>query len=235
MSFLALMAAVAVAQSNDINRYLQPSLRDATFVARVVHADQRELAKVNTDFGASYRFGTTTIHLKEPFMLRIDAKVEDTNLTYVINGPIQLLKIPRANIKQRTDLSTKPGRRQTVFDFGLLTPSLFGDLYQARFVRMDRATGDPVFDMTYIPSLGDTSRSRIWIDPVHKTIAKREWFSQDGRQLATFLYLDPTQENGIWVPTQLEVKNVDNVIAGITRYESIKVNEGIPDALFATR
>jgi hypothetical protein len=221
MSFLLMLAAIVVGQSNDISHYLQADLRDATFTARVVRAYHRELEKINTDFGATYRFGTTTIHLKEPFMLRIDAKVEDTTLMYVMNGPIQLLRIPRAGIKQR-------------IDFGLLTPSLFDNLYQARFVRMDRATGDPVFDMTYIPSLKDKSRSRIWIDPVHHIIVKREWYAQDGHQEATFLYTDPTEDNGVWLPTQLEVKNIDDVVAGVTRYESIKVNEGVPDSLFAT-
>jgi outer membrane lipoprotein-sorting protein len=233
MSLISLLAIALTSQSGDISRYLQNDLHDAAFQAKVVHADQRELAKINSDFGASYRFGTTDIHLKEPFKLRIDARVEDTHLTYVLNGTLQVLKV--GPINQRTNLAHAPGRRQTDFDFGLLTPSLFGDLYEARFIRNDRETGDPVFDLFYIPSLGDKTRNRIWIDPAHHVIAKREWYAQDGHLLATFYYTNPEQQNGVWLPTQLEVRNVDNVVAGVTRYGSIKVNEGVSDSLFNVR
>ncbi len=230
----AFLAAGAL-PSGDIDRYFQSDLHDATFVARVLKADQRELSKINTDFGQSYRFETTTIHIKEPFKLRIDAKVDDTSLLYIENGPIQLIKIPRVSIRQRSDLSNKPGRRQTPFDFGLLTPALFEDFYQARFVRTDRATGEPVFDITYVPHLGDTSRSRIWVDATHRIISKREWYGQDGHQEATFYYTNPERVNGVWLPTRLEVKNIDSAVAGITRYESIKVNTGLPDSEFETK
>lgn len=233
--YLATLFIASAAQGASIDRYLQPDLHDATFTTRVLHADQRELSKVNSDFGESYRFTTTTIRLKEPFMLRIDAKVDATSLLYIENGPMQVLRIPRLGVKSRTDLSYKPGRRQTAFDFGLLTPSLFNDFYVSKFVRVDRATGDPVFDIRYAPNLKDNSSSRIWIDPVHKVIARREWYAQDGHQEATFYYSDPQDVDGVWLPTRLEVKNTDNVTAGVTQYGSIKVNTGLSDDLFAVR
>jgi outer membrane lipoprotein-sorting protein len=235
MTLVSILVATVAAQGSDIDRYLQPNLHDATFTTRVLHADQRELAKINSDFGESYRFDSTTIRLKEPFKLRIDAKVQDTTLLYIENGPTQILRIPRIGVKSRTDLSQKPGRRQTAFDFGLLTPSLFDDFYSAQFVRMDRATGDPVFDIKYAANLRDNSRSRIWIDPVHHVIARREWYGQDGHQQATFFYSEPENVDGIWLPTRLEVKNTDNVTAGVTQYQSIKVNTGLSDDIFPTR
>jgi len=64
-------------------------------------------------------------------------------------------------------------------------------------------------------------------------VTKREWYNQSGRQLATFIYDDPKQENGVWLPTRLTVKNTDDIVAGVTRYQSIKVNVGIPDSEFA--
>jgi len=149
----------------------------------------------------------------------------------IVNGPTQLMKIPRAGLHQKTNLATKPGRRQTIFDFGILTPTLFTTLYNAKFVRMDRATGDPVFDVTY--QANDLSRSRIWIDAAHHVIAKREWYNQQGRQLATFFYEDPEQVSGVWVPTKVEVKNVDDVVAAVSNYTAIKVNTGLSDDLFS--
>jgi hypothetical protein len=63
-------------------------------------------------------------------------------------------------------------------------------------------------------------------------VTRREWYNQYGRQLATFTYENPKQFSGVWFPTRLTVKNVDNVVAGITRYDSIKVNSGLADSLF---
>ncbi len=233
---LALVALGTTAlQSQNINSYLQGDLRDATFVARVVKGDQQELKKINKDFGQSYRFETTSIKVKEPFKIRSEATVEDTHIVYIVNGVEQLIRVPRAGINQRTNLSRAPGRRQTLLDFGILTPSLFRGLFEAKFVRNDRETGEPVFDITYLPSLDDTSRNRIWIDPVHHIVTRREWFNQVGRQLATFYYENPKEVGGVWMPTRLEVKNVEGKVAGIVKYDSIKVNTGLPDSIFSTQ
>lgn len=232
MITLTAVAALALAQTPTITQYVQRNLDDATFRARVLKADQRELLKINKDFGTSYRFETTTIKFKEPLKLRLEASVEDTNLLYIIDGPIQMIKIPRMKINQREDLSKKPGRRQTPLDFGILTPALFDNLFVAKFVRNDRATGDVVFDLTYQTSLDDTTRHRIWIDSEKKIVTKREWYNQQGRQLATFTYENPQQESGVWVPTKLTVKNTDNKVAGVTSYTDIKINSGLADSLF---
>lgn len=236
MNIAIAIAAIAVApQSQNIDDYVQKALRDATFVARVVKGDQRELRKINDDFGQSYRFDTTTVRVKEPFKLRIEANVEDTDIVYVINGAMQLISVPRSRLNQKTNLSNAPGRRQSLLEFGILTPSLFDGLFNAKFVRMDRATGDAVFDLFYLPATKDNTRHRIWIDPKQKIVTKREWFNQVGRQLATFTYEAPQQVSGVWIPTRLTVRNVEGKVAGITRYDTIKVNTGLPDSLFTIR
>ncbi|MGV3617131.1 MAG: outer membrane lipoprotein-sorting protein [Fimbriimonas sp.] len=233
MITLTAVAALALgAQTPSINQYVQRNLDDATFRARVVKADQRELLKINKDFGQSYRFETTTIKFKEPLKVRLEASVEDTNVLYIIDGATQIIKIPRIKVNQRVDLSKSPGRRQTTLDFGILTPALFNGLFVAKFVRNDRATGDVVFDLTYQASLDDTSRHRIWIDSDKKIVTKREWYNQHGRQLATFVYENPQQESGVWVPSKLTVRNTDNKVAGITSYTDIKINTGLNDSIF---
>jgi outer membrane lipoprotein-sorting protein len=233
MTIIAAVTALALAQAGtSIQSYVQSNLDDATFTARILKGDQRELRKINDSFGESYRFETTTIRFKEPFKMRLEANVEDTKILYILNGPMQYIKIPRARINSKTNLSDKPGRRQTPLDFGLLTPSLFDGLFQAKFVRMDRASGDAVFDLTYPARLDDTTRHRIWVDPEKKYVTKREWYNQSGRQLATFYYENPKNEKGVWLPTKLTVKNVDGRIAGVTAYDAIKVNTGLADSLF---
>jgi len=235
MTTLIALATFALgnAQTANIENYVQGNLKDATLVAQIVRGDQKELKKINSDFGQSYRFNTSTIYFKEPFKMRAEAHVEETSVVYIINGTDLRIKIPSFSSKQ--NLAKAPGRRQTLMDVGILTPSLFESLLDAKFIHFDRETGNPVFDLTYKPEMDDQSRYRVWIDKNKKYVTKREWFNQYGRQLATFYYLNPTEVSGVWLPTRLEVKNVDNVVAGVTKYDAIKINTGLSDSLFSTK
>jgi len=234
-STILAVLAVSAQASQDIDSYVQKNFDDAALTARVKFANQKELAKINDDFGTSYRVPYTDIKVKEPFKLRLESQVEDTKVLYIINGADLLIRIPRIKVNSKQNLAKSPGRRQTLLDFGILTPSLFKTLFEAKFVRLDRATNDVVFDVTYPKALDDTSRHRIWIDPEKKFVTKREWYSQQGRQLATFFYLSPVNQKGCWIPTKMQVKNVDGVLAGETFYTGLKVNQGLSDTLFSTK
>lgn len=232
-TILALAAVAPAFQATTINAYLQPNFHDATFTAKVVSKDEAELQKINDDFGKAYKVGYVNVRLAEPFKMRLDSNIEDTKVSYVINGDERHFKIPRLGINKREDLSHKPGSRQTVFDYGVLTPSLFESFLDASFVRIDRATGDAVFDITYKPIYNDKTRYRVWLDPKTHLVAKREWYHRKGRFVATFLYENPVQVNGAWMPTQLTVKNADDKVGGVTRYDDVKINQGIPDNIFS--
>lgn len=229
------LAATAVPLEQSISGYVPTSFRDLSFTAKVQSAKQSELAKINQDFAKSYRFKSSNVWLKEPMMLRMEAKVEDTDIYFIVNGGRKLIKVPRANINQRDDVSKAPGKRQTPLDFGLLTPSLFSNFLTAKFVRKE-ASGDyagyGVFDLTYIEKLDDTSRHRVWIDPERKFTAKREWYNQQGYLLATFAYTDAQKVNGLWIPTKATVRNSSGAFGGTTAYLNVKVNQGIADSLF---
>ena len=234
---LAALTAIAVTAqgSTSIDAYLQKNFSDASFTARVKFANQKELGKINDDFGKSYRFSYSDLKVKEPFKVRVESNVEDTKVLYILNGTQLLIRIPRVKINSRQDLAKAPGRRQTLMDFGLLTPSLFNNFMVAKFVRMDRASGNAVFDITYIPALDDTSRHRVWIDPEKKYIMKREWYGQRGGQAATFFYTNPKNVGGVWMPTTVKVQNNDGKLAGETSYEGLKVNQGLDDSLFSVK
>lgn len=229
---IALLTLAAAPTLDDI---VSPGFRDAAFTARVTKAAQSELGKINKDFANSYRFSSTKVFVKEPFMLRLEATVDDTDILFILNGTTRVVRVPRARISQRENLSKSPGKRQTLLDFGLLTDSMFKGLFEAKYVRTDRATGDFVFDITYLKAFDDTSRSRVWVDPAKRYVTKREWYSQPGRQLATFLYENPVKQGSTWFPTRLTVKNVDNRVAGVTDYVGVKLNAGLSDNLFNTK
>lgn len=233
MSITILIVASLALQDPVIEDVWQTGLRTVSFTAEVGTAKQSELRKINQDFAQSYRFKKLDVWLKEPFMVRLESTVDDTSIVMVINGPKKLYRIPRANIKLREDLSKDPGKRQTAFDFGLITPSLFDGYFQAKYVRKDRRTGELVFDVTYVPSLKYRARHRIWVDAEKKLVTKRQWYANRGGHLmATFEYLDPIQSGGVWFPTKTYVRNADNVLAGTTVYKNVKINVAIADKLF---
>lgn len=227
---LALASAPFAAPS--INDYIPSNFKDLSFTWKMGSANFSELQKINRDFAQSYRFKTSNVKIKEPFKLRVESTVEDTTITYIINGSRKLIRIPRSNLNLKQNLAKDPGKLQTTLDFGIVTPALLNDFYTATFVREDRATQDVVFDLNYVARFKDKTRQRIWIDPKQKYISKREWYNRDGRLMATFTYSNPVQESGVWFASQLTVKNADNKVAGSSSFEKIKFNEGLAESLF---
>ena len=227
-----LAPAQPLAQSRAIADYVQPGFRDISFSATIVQKRLSELRKIGPEFSQTYLFDTISVRAKEPFKLRLDAAADDTRATYLINGARQSFSVPRLGLKQSNDLSKYPGRRQTLLDFALPTPSLFADFYDAAFVRFDRESGNPVFDLRFPTSTKDTSRNRVWIDRATRTIVRREWYGQSDALKAVFLYAKPIKKDGIWFNTELTVKNAEDKVGGVTRYSNVRVNTGLDDAVF---
>lgn len=228
-----LIAAVCLlggGPSTSIDAYLVREFKDAKVTARVKMGNQKELAKINSDFGLSYRFKYSNIQIKEPWKFRAESEIEDSKLVVTQNGMRQKFDTPIYRGTQ--ELSTKPGRLRTMLEFGILTPSLFNDFFNAKFIRLDRATNDVVFDLTYVDWRKDNTRYRIWIDPEKRFITKREWYGQTGEFRATFYYENPKLINGVWAPTTSSVKNADGAMAGSLNYENLKINVGVPDSVF---
>jgi outer membrane lipoprotein-sorting protein len=229
-ALIALAVLAGAPKSYTWQDIVQPNFRDCTFVAEIVKANESELKKISKDFAASFRFMSAPVkaEVKEPFMVRLESRLEGTDLQVIENEGRTLYKIPKLGIKKVQDLSHAPGKQQTVLDFGVLTASLFEQRFDATFVREDRETGGLVFDLTYKhPLYNDTTRQRVWVDPQKRYVIKRVWFAQDGHEMATFLYNKPMEESGVWFPSEAVVKNVDGAIAGITRYSKMNINVGL--------
>jgi outer membrane lipoprotein-sorting protein len=234
VSTLALLTASAA--DPDASDIVQKTFRDATMEVRVVQANFAELRKISDDFDKQYRVKSLKLSLKEPLMLRIEGKVEDTTVLYIVNGFKRVSKIPRSNINIREDLSDAPGKIQTPMDSGVISSAVLATLFDAKYVRTDRATGNYVFDLTYKrPRFTDTSRHRVWVDPQKRYIERREVYNQYGRQLATYYYENAKEFAGVWIPTRASVRNVDGKVAGVTEVASIKVNAGLNESLFSVR
>lgn len=235
----ALVATLTLAPTPKISDVWQSSLDDVSFLAKVESVNKRELAKIKNDVALTYKVDSIRVQAKEPFRLRLDSTIKvaesDSRKGVVIfNGSKtrqQLFGLPTL----RDDFARKPGRRQTIFDFGLVTPSLFNGFFEAKFVRVDRKTGDYVFDVTYATRLDDDTRHRIWVDPAKKYVTRREWYSQMGNRplLAVFTWESPVKVGGVWIPTRVVARNPEGKVAGTMRFTDIRVNTGLPESLFA--
>lgn len=212
---------------------VQTNFKDCTFVAEVVKANEGELKKISKDFAASFKFTYVKAQVKEPFMMRLESNVQGTEILFVENDGRSMYRIPKIRVSKVQNIADAPGKQQTVLDFGLLTPSLFEHRFDAEFMRVDRETGDLVFNLTFKhPRYDDTSRQMVWVDPQRRYVAKRVWFAQDGHEMATFLYQDPKELNGVWFPSQATVKNVEGAVAGVTKYRKMNINVGLSSKPF---
>ncbi len=231
MGILWLCAGFAMAQSQDINDYVQTRLHDLRATVKQQTANQRELEKINKDFANSYRIKQMTARYKEPSKMRLESKVGVVSVVYIINGNRK--HVSAGPIKSTDDISDAPGKRQSLMDFGILTPG-FMKLVNAQFLRYDHEGGVryPVFELTWANS-DDTSKHIVWMDGKTRTVVKRQWYNQVGKLMAIFYYKNPVEAApGIWIPTRVEVYNAEGKLGGVTTYVDLYVNEGLPDSLF---
>lgn len=209
---------------------VQPNLRDITFRVTVESAYRTELRKINKDFAISYEAKEATVWWKEPMKLRLKSVMNGSEVTYTIVGFRKWYTLPRLGNVKTEDIKDAPGKHQTLLDFGIITNSMREEFLRGTYVRTD-VEGFYIFDIRY-KSESDPSRHRVWVDPKRRYIAKRMWYNRRGELMATFEYSDPIQVSGVWFPTKLTVLNAEGKIAGVSRYQEIRVNTGMPDSLF---
>lgn len=211
-----------------LDQFASKSLLDLEAQVRVVSAEQAELAKINRDFGMAYRLKSLTMRYKEPNKLRMEGSIG----TLIINGAARQFRVPAIKLSKTDDLGDLPGKRYTLMDVGLLTHGALSAV-QSRYLRED-AVGDVqtrVFEMTYKEDA--SVRYVLWIDPKTHIIAKREWYDAAGKRKATFFYQQPKQVAAdLWTPTRIEIRNCEDVVAAVTAYSDVKVNQGLDDSLF---
>lgn len=229
MCMVLMTVASAAPKFDDV---VQTKLRDLTMKATVGNANRGELRKISNDFYLAYSFTSMDVKYKSPSKLRLDGRYKNTSISYILNGPTKLILVPALKQKSTEDTKSSPGKRQSLLDFGIIDKGVT-DFMKGEFVREDRETGDWIFDLRY-QYFDDTSRHRCWIDPKIKVVKKREWYSQEGKLKATFYYRDFKQVDGVYVPTTVEVRNVDGKSAGTTKYQNIEVNTGaVKDSNFS--
>lgn len=232
---ILLVSASAQAEiPRSIQDYVCRRLDDFTVTGVVAAANQRELGKINKDFGFLYRFKTVLMRYKEPNKVRIEGSVEGTKGVYIVNGTIQIVSVPKLRLNTRRDFGNAPGKRKSLVDMGLVS-AYYLTYANFKFIREGSVEGTPVgvFEITYKDRAEDTSHHIVYIDPKTRVILKRDAYRQDGTLQAIYYFRDVRQvAPGIWFPTRIEVQNTERKVAGTTLYKDFKINTGLPDSLF---
>ena len=217
---------------------LTTTINDLQAIMRVQKSDTKELEKIGVDFARSYQFqgmlrNSITLEYKQPDKLRLSGKGLFGKASIIMNGPLRYSRVPLMP-KKVEDLSESPGKRQSILEYGgLLAPETLSFM-QGKFVRDEKVEEQPtsVFDLTY-KGVSTGSHFRVWFDTKTHLTVKREWYGLEGKLKATFYYQNPKEvASGIWLPTQVEVKNAEGISAAITTIDEVKVNQGLSDDLF---
>jgi outer membrane lipoprotein-sorting protein len=229
-----ILGSLSQAQAIDgnISHYICQKLDDFQATMQVVSVNERELSKISKDAVLLYRFKSVNMRYKEPNKVRIEGSVDGTKGTFVLNGPLQWVRINNGTFKR--DFGDSPGKRKSLMDVGLIS-EYYLTYTNARFLREGTVDGTPcaVFDMTYKDRDEDTSHHIVYVDPKTKVVLKREAYSQTGKLQAIYFFKELREvAPGVWFPTRVEAQNVDRVLAGVTAYKDIKVNVGLPDSIF---
>jgi hypothetical protein len=216
-----------------LKQYTQPALQDFTATAVIAQKNDAELRKIDDSFARAYRFRESLIQYKEPQKLRIDSKAGLLSLRYVINGKRKATQVPGLRINKVKDITGRPGEEQGMLDSGILTPGFVNDAVAFRFLGHQKLDGRtvPAFEFWYTDE-DDSRHHFVWIDPAKKIILRRDVHHRKGGLKMRFLYKEPKQVAGVWVPTRVEVYNAENRLGAVTRYTSVKVNTGLSESLF---
>jgi outer membrane lipoprotein-sorting protein len=220
----------------DINSLIT-SLTDLQASIHVTKLDLKELEKIGGDFSVPYRIRNLTLQYKQPDKMRLSGRIPILGEAVLIsNGALRFYSVPRMD-KKVEDLQKTPSRRITLLEYGgILSPETL-HFMEGHFVREENWNDHPalVFDMIY-QGAASASHYRLWIDPDTHITCKREWYDRENRLRATFLYQEPREvAPDIWLPTRVVVKNAEGNVAAATTLNDMKVNQGLPDDLFAIR
>ena len=224
---IAPLLSGVVSAAPSIQNFVSTSVKTLQLSSEIVTENQDELRTIDGDIALAYRLHRGSMAYEQPGKLRIDASIPHLATGYyIINGNQKLTVAPFVHKVQ--DTTGAPGKRQTLLDFGLVSPELLTD-YTATFLR--RENGFVLFQIQP-KQAGETQKDLVWIDPKTHITTQRYNYNRDGKLVKWFLYKNPKLVGGVYVPTRVELYNPQNKLAGATVYENIRINLPLSENLF---
>ena len=219
---------------HDFTRMVTP-LADIEATVKVSKFDSAELEKIGTDFKNSYSLRSLNFQYKQPDKMKLEGHSPTRGrATIIFNGAIRFYEAPKFKLKNRENLETQSGKRQSLLEYvGLISPVTL-KFMNPKYLKDETIEGreTEVYELTFNRT-EKGSFYRVWMDTKSHAALKREWFDGAGKLKATFNYLDLTEPApGVWIPNKVEVKNGEGVSAAILMLSEIKVNQGLTEEPF---
>jgi outer membrane lipoprotein-sorting protein len=206
--------------------------KDVRLECKVVHADMTELKRIGKDFPKSFEVKNTTAFYKAPRMMRIDGKLGMVGIVLIMNGDYKGVRVPSLHITKKENIASKPDRRQTDFDLGIISESLWQD-YIILDIATEKSSDGAVRKVTMVHDNDRDRKIVCWIDADTYKLMKVERYKWRGPLEARYVYSKHTYVDGaIWVPGRVDVYSPEGKLAATTLYENVKVNTNITDSLF---
>jgi outer membrane lipoprotein-sorting protein len=153
-------------------------------------------------------------------------------IRYITSGYNRIIRIPAIRYSKRENLRSEPGKAQTCLDIGIVTDG-FWSHYIVKPVDTEHTDSGPVI-VLHLTRIGDQRLTeRLWIDGKTFKLLKREKYQEGGDLKARFIYKNHRNVDGVlWVPSRAETYSPAGVLAGITEYRDIRVNNNVADSEF---
>ncbi|HLJ56066.1 MAG TPA: outer membrane lipoprotein-sorting protein, partial [Chthonomonadaceae bacterium] len=190
---------------------------------------------IGSDFKTTYSLRTLTLQYKQPDKIRLEGHSQTRGgAVLIMNGAMRFYEVPKLKLKKTENLEAHPGKRQSLLEYAGLISQGTLQFMDATLLRQEKA-GDRAAQVYELRFQGEEKSSfyRVWLDNQTHVTVKREWYGSDGKLRATFLYDDAREiAPGTWLPTKVEVKNADGLVAAELSVSEIKPNQGLTDAPF---
>lgn len=217
-----------------IDAFIQKGLKDLTAELEVVSKNDAELRKIGKGYADAYSVQKKNFWYKEPGKVRFEGKKGLITFRMITNGDRKMTQMSFPPIKDVDDLKKDPGKADAISDIGILTPDWLPD-HDYVWNRTEKKDGRTLEVFQYWDKRDPRYKHTIWIDPATKTIAEHIAHHRAKRLAGfkkRFVFSKVQQISGVWVPTEVTIYSPSNKAAGTMRYDSIKINTGIPDSLF---
>ena len=218
--------------SHSISDYVQPGIQDISLTLKTGQYNPQAGEKISKEFGLGYKLsGNGTMLYKEPNLVRLDGRLIGMKAEFVMDGFTQRIRV--GIFRQSQDHSHAPGKVTTLLDLGLIN-NFYLSYTNAQYEGVQAVDGAEcaVFRLSYQPGMQDTSFRTIYIDTVERVIRRREEHKQDGSLRAVYMYRNPVQISGVWIPTEVDANNADGEFVGQTFIQNARLNTGLAEASF---
>lgn len=208
------------------------NFKDLKLICEVTYKNTAELKKISSDMAKQYDVKTTTIMYKVPDMLKIEGKLGLVTTRIVINGNTKAFVVPTLGINKKYDLKKEPHKRQSDFDIGIFSNSIWRHNI-VRSVDVVQGADGPQYKVVFVRSNARQKNIACWVDRDTLKLMKVEKYDKGGSLIQRIIYSNHRRfGNCVWLPINVDVYNGNGRLAGSTEYKGIQVNTGIPDSEF---